>query len=233
MIHISRFSLADVLSASAVDADQLPTGIPFLNIRFRAKTNGMDAESLAGPGIYALSYKSSDSAGLTGIIYVGKYLGLRHNPFSGNVAKLRWWTHAGAFTMRGHKLHVARNTVAMLARELPTRAHAFIRFLEPSADIFKDRGNQAGLNRVRFALSNWERFGRASPANVLNDFSVTYLRLSVSRLSRPEVRRAVSQAEVLLIDELQPIGNGGIKGGRMPAEADFIERCQRLLLNLC
>jgi len=229
MLEFSKYRLDELLTVSSVPEGKRPTRVPFLNLRFDAKPL-VSTNALCGPGVYGLSFTRAESDNHPVIIYVGKYLGEAANSFSGNVARLRWWTHAGSFTMRGHRIHIAPRTIAALTDRLSGCHHEFQSLCGPDADVVTDRGNMAGLNRALFALSHWDRFGTASPQDILGGFGVSYLRVARTELPTNALRDAISRAEATLIAEMRPIGNGGITVARSVTEAEFEQRSRELII---
>jgi hypothetical protein len=190
-------------------------GVPFLDLRFAAR-HYVPPEELCGPGIYGVFF------GLPGkvrrLVYVGSYRGRKANPFSGNVAADRWWTHAASLTMRGDRISIARRTATWAAGLRPS--HAFQALARKPA-LRRDRGCSAGLNRVIFAHDNWRHFKSACPRNLLNMFEIIYLRVAPSAAATGcatsmalGVRRKMNRlsrwlrcVETTLIKELRPVCN--------------------------
>ncbi len=64
-------------------------------------------QTTCGPGIYLLFYEGR-------LIYIGKFLGVRNAPFSGDVTSQRWWAHIGTITMRGHRVSFPKGSLARI-----------------------------------------------------------------------------------------------------------------------
>lgn len=211
-VDIISMPLAHVVEATRVDSSR-PTRASFLNLRFKARRSS-ERTVLAGPGIYGITYRFRAKEPMqAGLIYVGMYRGTRGNPFGGDVVRTRWWAHAASFTMRGYRVHIAQATVQTLASQLGMGRHDFGELLGLHADVTKDRGNGAGLNRVLFALKHWNEFSRASAEEVLNRFEVIYARLRPEGigLSETVIRSRLRLVEDCLKEKLRPICNSEIE----------------------
>jgi hypothetical protein len=167
MIEIKQHPADSVLS---VELAKISTcGIPFLNVKIRARHN-RSKEQLTGPGIYGLFYEGR-------LIYTGKYLGMRSAPFSGDVANQRWWAHIGTITMRGHRVSIRNATARQIASLKNLKAP--LRALESPPDrFFIDRGCVSTPNRIAFANLNWDYLGVVDANKLLDKFVFLYARFT-------------------------------------------------------
>ena len=196
----------------------LPAHSPFADCRFilRRELSSDTRYKLAGPGIYAICYKQE-------LIYLGKYLGQRKNPFAGNVARLRWVQHLGSMTMRDRRVSLSKSSLDfLLSREFSHSNHELIQSLasvfetdrSPSAIkpfLQRDRGCFSTVNRVLFALKNWPEFSNPEGPD-LSQFSFHYFRI-VQPTSEPNVeslRTLISSTEDCLVEAFRPTCNATI-----------------------
>ncbi|WP_127347508.1 hypothetical protein [Pseudidiomarina mangrovi] len=184
-------------------------GVPFLNWRFATKkfiTSEQTNKFLKGPGLYALWLDDTT-------IYVGSYLGRGKNGayFNGNVVKDRIWTHFGAITMRGHRVHIARKSLNELQHEFG-EAHDMVAGLlrSPQRDVLhKDNGNLAPLRRAQFAAKHWDSFSTSSPDDLLQRIGFAYTRFSElpEGMTNQQLKQRILEEEKRLIECIAPICN--------------------------
>lgn len=175
-MQIHEFEFRDILSTGeTVPPEKVRCGVPFLNLNFRpANTRGI-ASALRGCGIYAIFFREDDDAPT--LIYIGKFRGVKTDPFAGNIASARWWRHAASFSMRGDKIHVSNSIIDKLERHLQTTPHSFSKIVETRSCMKVDKGCLGAWNRIRFAMNHWDRFEKASGAEILSRFKVRYIQL--------------------------------------------------------
>jgi hypothetical protein len=194
----------------------LPGHIASANCRFRQipKLPVGTKERLRGPGVYSIFYEGS-------LIYIGKYQGERHNPFTGNVVRLRWLNHIGSMTMRDQRqsygkrtldelnaLKVNSNPIAALAASYSVGAVSSDQHV-----LMRDRGCQSTAPRARFASEHWADFGCDEGPN-LSQFEFHYFRLEPNEASAgvAVVRELVSAIETDLVAAFLPRCNVSGKG---------------------
>lgn len=106
----------------------------------------------SGAGLYAIHYRGH-------LLYIGKFLGTRTNPFASNVCFTRWAKHLGTLTLRDRRVSFSRKAIDDLRLRQP--------LVPPLSDIVaaaahpvitKPRGRVSSLNRALFAAENWGRF---------------------------------------------------------------------------
>jgi hypothetical protein len=192
----------DVLQVESIDP---MLGIGFLNWNVKP-LRARDRMGLKGAGVYGVCYRGK-------LIYIGKYLGTSTDPFSGDVAAKRWWTHFASLTMRGHKLSFPRTTLNKLTCAQPPldkSIQAALRSASP--DISNDRGCLTSVNRALFANQNWHKFSRDEAQSVLADFSFEYARVDPDPpgMAIASLRKAISNAETTAIALLVPIANSEV-----------------------
>ena len=176
-------------------------------------------EKLFGPGVYAICYERR-------LIYIGKYLGQKRNPFAGNIARLRWVQHLGSMTMRDRRVSLSKRALdKLLHPDFSNRHDALIEslahaFENKNADgstkpfLYRDRGCVSTLNRVLFALEHWPSFSQAD-GPLLEGFSFHYFRVEkeTSELPTENLRTLVSTLEDHLVEAFRPACNGIIDPG--------------------
>lgn len=208
-IKIFDAKLSDVIQTKRVNAGSERCGIGFLNYDFRAVYSNRERPAHPGAGVYGIEFEPPGEQAR--LIYVGLYRGKRTSPLQGNAARDRWWTHAGSFTMRGSKIHIAPRTASYLRENFP-KTHPFFCLSEKIEQLQIDAGNGAGLNRVLFAERHWAFFGQAQPEEILERFRISYVRISEAdsdQMSNVAVR--VSQIENALKLEFKPACNDETK----------------------
>jgi hypothetical protein len=183
--------------------------LPFMNLSFKSRLG--DQNNLKGAGLYGIFFDDGNSPA-PGLIYVGLF----HNgkkgsgtPFGGNILRTRWEKHIATCSIRGTNVGISSRTARSLLAlqdDHPVRAMS-----APSvADaIVRDRGCNAGENRVFFAKENWASIGDAEGDRLLSRFSFSYVRLT-ARLDHEDdddIRGVIGSAEGRLKRALAPICN--------------------------
>lgn len=181
-------------------------GMPqWANLCFTLK--GGDSELFTGLGLYGVFFDDR-------LIYVGKFLGKKVDPFEGDVRDARWIKHLGSMTLRARNISFSkRSTTQILAATS----------LEPQAEIVavdnglltRDRGCLSTFNRFMFAAEHWEDFKCVSNETI-NRFGFGYVRLTEYAGSALDVRKLVSSAEEQVVSRLRPRCNAVV-----PAEASL------------
>jgi hypothetical protein len=223
-IHTSSYPASDVLSVQV--KDQGRAGVWFLNwdigvkpLQERVGPAGSDA--FKGPGLYALCFDDR-------LIYVGSYLGAGKGGayLTGDVAVSRWWTHVGAITTRGSRVHIAPSSLKALASELGPSHPMVAGFLgAPHPEMLhKDQGDLSPLRRLRFAAAHGAVFfGRgAEPSKDLQRFTFVYTRFEKPPpgLGPRQWKERIEAAEQRLIEDYAPACNSKhVPAGRQPVEA--------------
>lgn len=194
---------------------ELPTGragVWFLNWRIKGKPINQRANSVAedfaGAGLYAICFDDY-------LIYVGSFLGNKKNSanFSGDVVNSRWWTHVGAITSRGHRMHIAPSSLRELQASLGTNHPLIAGFqrAQPSETLHRGNGNLGPLRRLTFAASHSHEFlaPDVNPEKVLSRFKFVYVRHSQLplRMNGHDLKIHIEAAERRLIQKLAPFCN--------------------------
>ena len=221
-----------------------PAHSPFADCHFNVHlrpTSGVK-EKLIGPGIYAVCYDQK-------LIYIGKYLGQKKNPFAGNIARLRWIQHLGSMTMRDRRVSLSRRSLnVLLDPDFSHRHNSLIHSLAEAFDkdhapgsakpfLQRDRGCLSTVNRVLFALEHWSLFSKADgPA--LGGFSFHYFRVErpSSELAIKNLRTLISTIEDRLVEAFRPPCNAIIDPGtalswKRPQVLDDLRREIKRLLS--
>lgn len=206
MLITKVFKAGEVLQVSSATHR---LGVKFLDWRI-TRLRGVSSEDLVGAGLYGVCYQDK-------LVYVGKYLGTRGNPFAGNIVSNRWWAHFASLTMRGHRISVPRMTLAKLLNDPPTPLNPKLRNLlaDVPPGITRDAGCVASLNRILFASQHWRRFGSSKPSAALDDFSFVYVRIDkgATRKSKIQLRNKITEAENDVINKLCPMANSEVEWG--------------------
>jgi hypothetical protein len=211
MINI-KVNGSDVIEIKVLEKDMARAGVWFLNWNVKAlplPTRIKDKnESFKGAGIYAVSFDNY-------LIYIGSYLGRGGHKadFSGDVVSDRWWTHIGAITARGSKVHIAKNSLKLLESELGV-SHVMINGFLNATDkirLHKDGGDLATLRRLRFAAQRSEALfsSNTNHADILKRFDFVYVRFEAlpSNENSISLMEKIEGAEIKLIKRLAPICN--------------------------
>lgn len=190
-LDIATFKASDIFSFEQVAP--LP-GLPdFFNLHFKSTVE--DKTPLVGPGIYIIAFDGEP-------VYLGKYLGVKDAPFSGNVIDLRWSKHIATLTMRGKRLSMSSRALKQSIQLAPKSA--FVRSLNDIDKdmLHRDRGCQTTARRLQLAHKNWGDFASLD-SMTLERFTFTYLRLlpSAEDISTTRIREFVSHCESTLINE--------------------------------
>jgi len=202
---------ADVMSIAI--NPQPRAGVWFLNWAIRAKDIGQrvipTSNVTAGSGLYGLCFDSK-------LIYVGSYLGKHKgndNLFVGDVVKDRFWTHVGAITARGDRVHIAPRSLAALIQQLGSHHVMTAGFLAANNPflLHHNAGNLAPLQRLLFSAAHQHVFlsQNANPADVLARFTFVYVRFDSmpQGMNSQSLAEHIETAEKGLIGRLSPCCN--------------------------
>lgn len=163
-----------------------------------------DPDAWNGPGLYAIFYRGE-------LIYIGKYLGRRDNPYSGNIVATRWWAHFATLTLLGHRVSIPSGVLDLLPQN--NKGDLFRNLQQHAAitpRLTSHRGCVTSLNRLLFAGKYWSIFNTRDPKRLLNDFEFLYIRLRQSNVNVAYLRERISSAEDASIHKLMPKCNRGV-----------------------
>jgi hypothetical protein len=207
---MSQFIADQVLKIQVLPQGR--AGVSFLNWKIDplplSQRPGSDADDFAGCGLYGICFDDQ-------LIYIGSYLGTNRDGsnFEGDVVSQRWWTHIGAITSRGHKLHIAKSAINKLRDKL-TETHPMVIGFSSNHDqdlLHKDNGNLGPIKRLLFAANHAQTFlhSDADPRKVLKRFKFTYVRITAraANLTSAHLKAHIEDAEKSLIKSLAPICN--------------------------
>lgn len=207
---MSQFIADQVLKIQVLPQGR--AGVSFLNWKIDplplAQRPCSDANNFAGCGLYGICFDDQ-------LIYIGSYLGTNRNGsnFEGDVVSQRWWTHIGAITSRGHKLHIAKSAIKKLRDKL-TETHPMVIGFSSNNDhelLHKDNGNLGPIRRLLYAANHGQTFlnPNADPCEVLKRFKFTYVRLSptTTNLTSASIKAHIEDAEKSLIKSWAPVCN--------------------------
>ncbi|MBI1252940.1 MAG: hypothetical protein GC196_01180 [Hyphomonas sp.] len=217
---------SDVLTVTVLPAGR--AGVGFLDWDIKGKRQvdrlaSVPDASFQGPGLYALCFDDK-------LIYIGSYLGKKPSLFSGDVVQLRWWTHIGAITMRGSRVHVAPKSLkALQASNSP--AGVLLSGLLGASDsdlLHEDEGNLSPLRRMRFADCHSNVFldAAADAVEILGRFKFVYCRIDpkYETLDPRDLRRSILSAETALIVRYSPSCNTkGVQLNKPAIEVNFAD----------
>jgi len=227
LIQMFSCSASDVLTVTVVPLGR--AGVGFLDWDIKSKrladrSASCPDRSFQGPGLYALCFDDR-------LIYIGSYLGKKKlGLFSGDAVKLRWWTHIGAITMRGSKVHVARRSLKALQGGNAPAGFLLTGLLGASDRdrLHKGAGNSSPLRRMRFADRHSAVFlnAAADPAEILGRFKFVYCRIdsNCESLDPGVLKKGILSAETSLIEHYAPSCNSrGVPLNKPAVEVHFTD----------
>lgn len=184
-------------------------GVWFLNWAIKAKTLAQRPvtapEAWGGAGLYGLCFDGQ-------LIYIGSYLGNAKQGANrgGDVLAQRWWTHIGAITARGNRVHVAPRSLKGLQRRVSDQHPLWLGLVQaPDGQMLsRDAGNLCPLRRLLFAARHADLFlaENAQPDDILSRFQFIYHHPDVApaHLSANEWARFILAQERSLITAWAP-----------------------------
>jgi len=187
------------------ESPSIPGNPEWMNIRFKRRLK-LDNSQFTGLGVYAGFFDNQ-------LIYIGKFLGQKTNPFAGNVIDARWTKHVGTLTLRGRNLSYSTRALDEIYQlSLP---EALLGFLQADRQLLsRDRGMSSTLNRFQFGAENWEIF-KTLEMKTLKRFHFIYVRLTKGEhfddICHDTLRRIVSEVEDHQVATLRPRCNAVIK----------------------
>lgn len=189
IIKVNTYRADEIISFK--ETNPLP-GLPkFCNIHFYPAH--FEDSFLKGPGLYIVCFDGKP-------LYLGKYLGLKADPFSGNILKLRWIKHLATLTLRGKRISLSKRTQDIVSAldDENVIIQAFRNGVQEL--IHNDRGCVTTAPRLIFANDNWQDF-LSLDNSIISRFTFTYLQLqpSVERTNVAQIREHISSAEVNLL----------------------------------
>jgi hypothetical protein len=183
-------------------------GMPlWANLMF-SKTNNNRAE-FSGPGIYAILFRDQ-------LIYVGKFLGKKTNPWSGDIRDTRWDKHLGSMTLRSRNISFSKKSLDRILEGNKSYLLDDIHKSNPQA-LLRDRGCLSTFNRFSFGSRHWNLFLNFDESH-LKLFQFLYVRVSTCTLDTHEIRKLVSEAEDQIVKILNPYCNASIKFPEDPSK---------------
>lgn len=203
-------------------------GLPsFFNLQFYSIVKNKSA--FVGPGIYIVSFDGKP-------IYLGKYMGVKHAPFAGNVINLRWSKHIASLTLRGKRLSVSKRALKQSIDMAPKSA--IVRALGGTEEslLNADRGCQTTARRINFAYDKWGDFCSLDNTT-LERFKFTYIRVAEpdEPVSTKKIRQLVSAAESELLQDYSLPCNTAENNGSGLTNVDLgllVRDCERRLSEL-
>lgn len=199
--------------------------LPFMNLSF--KVNGcIDQEQLKGAGLYGIFFKKSSDLPPK-LIYVGLFRNGNKGsgtPFEGNILRDRWVKHIATCSMRGHNVGIGKRTARIAEIVLAKHPLAALGHPDVADAIVRDRGCNAGENRVLFARDNWD-YLNGEGQEVLRRFSFSYVRIQAPLINEHDdsIRKVVAVSEKTLKTKFLPICNGETPLGGHTSNVEMAE----------
>jgi hypothetical protein len=223
--EIHRFKGSELFSCS--ETTPPAEMLPFMNLSFQI-SGGIDKEALKGAGLYGVFFKGA--SGLTPkLIYVGLFRNGNigsGTAFEGNILRDRWVKHIATCSMRGHNVGIGQRTARIAKIILGTHPLAALGHPDVANAIVRDRGCNAGENRVIFARNNWDVLD-AEGKDIIDRFTFSYVRIQapLGNENDDNVREVVAASEKKLKTSLLPICNGEtpLNGGDSYVEMEEFE----------
>lgn len=200
----------------------------FWDLTFGLKHTPREKRSFfSGAGLYLISYDHL-------LLYVGKFLGKRDNPFAGDIRSARWSKHLATLTNRGRNLSFSLKAQAQIEGIVPQIDSVSTILAVNRKILAHDRGCQSTYNRLRFALNNWSTFANPLSEKVLNKFKFTFVKVhedSVGQLGIESIRGLISEAEELVVDKITPPCNAAVGDLPLDIVAESLVDCVALTQN--
>ena len=206
---MSIFNANDVLNVTVEPHGN--AGVWFLNWKIQPKPLGArtypTAHNYAGAGLYGLCFDNN-------LIYIGSFLGNERGTanFGGDVVASRWWTHIGAITARGHRMHIARKSLHKLQACLE-RDHIMLQGFNDADKMIlhQDAGNLGPLRRLLFAAQHADIFfdEKGEPEKIFSRFHFLYHRLSClpADMDAKKLKAVILNVEKTVIQKFEPVCN--------------------------
>jgi predicted RecB family nuclease len=230
----ARFRAADIFVCS--DVAPPAEVLPFMNLSFQETRQPTD-ESLKGTGLYGIFFTGGQGA-TPHLIYVGLFRNGRKGSgtaFGGNVLRDRWIKHIATCSMRGYNVGIGKRTARVAAAILGEHPLAALGHPDAEQAIVRDRGCNAGENRVLFAKIHWPLL-KGEGNTVIARFTFSYVRIQapLDGESDDDVREVVAKSENKLKRLFAPICNGetAVHQHRSDVDIDEFERTAEALLSL-
>jgi len=176
-------------------------GMPsWANLRFTIKRKNMK-QDFGGLGLYGVFYENY-------LIYVGKFLGQKINPYGGDIRDARWSKHLGSLTLRARNLSFSKRSMDSIAQTNESIPKGCLMQVSPDM-LLRDRGCLSTLNRFLFGSQNWSSFSILNDS-ILEKFEFMYIKVQDGSSTETDMRLSVSQAEVAVVMQLKPRCNAVI-----------------------
>jgi len=194
------FSAQDIFLIGQVEP--LPAMPAIANLRISKNYTGPATD---GCGLYFIEYQGN-------LIYIGKFLGTKSDPFGGDIFSARWCRHMSTLPVRGARISIGNSLVQRFQSEESSHPLASILNSSDQTVLAHDRGFMVPFNRLKFAALHWKSFEQQDNSWI-SDFQFGYLQLSKSHwVGYPiqEIREIVNKVESLAIERFKPICNAEI-----------------------
>lgn len=216
-----RFDRMDFFNA--VKATPPGDKVTFLNLSFKSRVK--PGAQFNGGGLYGFFYRTDVHADPS-LIYVGLFKNGNDRPvFEGNIVAARWNNHIAAFSARGKNIGISERTAQSL-RALP-EPHELQSIADPSISeiLVRDRGCQAGENKIFFSKKHWDFLGDTDGEELLSRFSFSYVQLKSGASGEMDgaIRNVIENAEKNVIKHLAPYCNYQTKRGQHASNVTMSE----------
>ena len=219
MLVTNYFSCVSLFTTGTIHPGRC--GVSYLNWDCKSlgaanlATNGICLSDLRGPGIYGLCFRENVHESDWRLIYIGSYCGITKplNPFGGNVAQVRWWTHLASVTMRGCRVSISCGKINSLVSILfggnqsaAAGDPMFGQLMVPRLCLCADNGCVTSVNRAVFSYKHKGLFLHQKPTKLLEHFKFVYVRLTSlpHSMQSGAVIQKIRAAEKDLIKRLCP-----------------------------
>jgi hypothetical protein len=178
-------------------------GMPsWTNLNFRKK-NSENHKIFYGPGIYAIFFEKY-------LIYIGKFLGKKGDPFAGDIREERWRKHLGTISIRDRNISFSPRTLEEIRKKNLSIFKAMDWSNEELVKFLTQDRIRSTPNRFSFGLQTGWCYKERISEKDLHNFQFLYLSLNKEDLNDIDVdniRNLVSNAENELIKSFQPYCN--------------------------
>ncbi len=186
-------------------------GMPtWANLRFTKKK--IKPLNFSGSGIYAVFFDKY-------LIYVGKFLGKKNNPFGGDIRDARWDKHLGSMTLRSRNTSFSKKSLGRILHSDGPHLVGDLRIADQDT-LLRDRGCLSTFNKFSFGSRYWNLFQNLDESH-LKRFQFLYVRVSAFTVDTGEIRKFVSDAESQIVKLLNPCCNAVVEFPDAPSKHEM------------
>jgi hypothetical protein len=181
-INISTYKASDLfLIQHGLPLNGMPM---FTNLRFKTSPNLIG--TFNGLGLYGILFDDH-------LIYIGKFLGQKKNPYGGDIRQARWSKHIGSLTLRARNLSFSKRAISDIATLGSCTPQADFQNVDVNL-LSRDRGCNSTMNRFVFGAANWQDFANLSDS-IMRRFKFVYASIVCQTQSTNILRKMVGQVE--------------------------------------